>query len=75
MRYTTVVNFPNRTATVHKSDCVHLGNFPAKTESSERPSFDDGFDALKHGYASMPKSVFICGHCLKEIRAICRPAN
>jgi hypothetical protein len=65
--YVSVINQPNRIATVHKADCPHLGDHPSTTASSERLSFDDGFSALSHAQHSMPSNYGLCGHCLRNM--------
>ena len=74
MSYVTVVNKPNRIATVHKSNCPYLGQFGENTASSERIPFDDGLPALAKAQSAMPDRFGFCRHCLKEFSTVIRMA-
>jgi hypothetical protein len=66
-KYVLVNNKPNQIATVHFSDCPHLGSNPLmQTASAERTPFDDGLEALMA--ASATKTFVLCGHCLVAYR-------
>jgi hypothetical protein len=68
-KYITVVNRPNRIATIHAANCVYLGPEPcAHTVSADRTEFEDGLEALSAAREAMPKNFGFCGHCLPHLR-------
>ena len=63
MAYVSVINRPNRMATVHVDACSCLGDHPKETASSSRRRFDDGFEALRDARSGMPQRFGLCRHC------------
>jgi hypothetical protein len=70
-KYITVLNRPNRIATVHLASCTHLGPDPLiQTASADRLAFEDGIDALATAKDVMSANFGFCGHCLADLRWI-----
>ena len=66
--FIVVVNGPNRIATVHARECVHLGANPEQSSASAtRRAFDDRLRAVAFAQDAMPRNFVFCGHCQAKI--------
>jgi hypothetical protein len=69
--YITVVNRPNKVATVHLATCSFLGANPERsTPSAERVALDGRFEALVAARTGMPGNFGFCGHCQAPYREL-----
>ena len=69
--YILVANTPNRVATVHLSDCSHLGSSPLQeTASAHRTAFEDGLEAIFAAQSAMPTNFGLCRHCLRRFNRL-----